>query len=310
MPPTTSATPPLSPPSPLLAGLAVAVMIAIWGTTWAAIRIGLEGIPPLHGVALRFAIAGVLLWCFALALGLRGGSLLAPPRLWVIHGVFSFCISYGLVYWAEQWVPSGLAALLFATFPLFVVFIAHWALPGERLTLRGLGGSLVAFGGVAVIFSEDFHRLGGPEVAFPAAVLLLAPLASAIANIAIKKWGSATHPVPLNAGAMVLAAALMAPLALGFESHRPLVFDAVSVGALLYLAILGTAVTFTLYFWLLKHTSASRLSLIAYTLPVVAVGVGAVGLDEPVTLRIVLGGALVIGGVAVAMKALGGDRRP
>jgi drug/metabolite transporter (DMT)-like permease len=280
----------------------VVVMIAIWGTTWAAIRIGLEGIPPLHGVALRFALAGVLLWAFALAIGLRGSRLLAPPRVWAIHGVFSFCISYGLVYWAEQWVPSGLAAVLFATFPLFVALIAHWALPGERLTLAGIGGSLVAFGGVAVIFSEDFQYLGGPEVAFPAAVLLLAPLASAVANVAVKKWGSGAHPVPLNAGSMVMAAMLMAPLARVVERQRPVVFDAVSVGALLYLAVLGTAVTFTLYFWLLRHTPATRLALITYALPVVAVAVGALGLGEPVTWKMALGGALVVGGVGWAMR--------
>ncbi|HVS02374.1 MAG TPA: DMT family transporter [Thermoanaerobaculia bacterium] len=286
-------------PSRRYAGTAVVAMVLIWGTTWAAIRIGLEGIPPVTGVALRFAIAGALLWGYALALGLRGATLRAPAGLWLVHGVCSFCVSYGIVYWAEQWVPSSLTAVLFATFPLFVAVMAHWVLPGERLGRRSATGLLLGFLGVAVIFSEDFRALGGPQVAFASAVLLLAPFASAIANVAIKRWGGAVHPVPLNAGGMVLAAAVMGALAWAVEADRTVVFDARSLGALLYLAVLGTAVTFTLYFELLRHTSATRLSLVAYAIPVVAVVVGAVAFAEPITPRMVAGGALVIAGTAL-----------
>ena len=287
-------------PSPLQKGLSIALLIAIWGSTWSVIRIGLTGIPPLTGVALRFALAGLLLWGFALALGLRGPRLRAPMALWWTHGLLTFGVSYGLVYWAEQWVPSGLAAVLFATFPLFVALLAHFLLPGERLRPAAAGGLALGFAGVAVVFSEDFAALGGHRVAFASAVMLIAPVASAVAQVAIKKWWAQVHPVPLNAGAMVLAGAVMGLLAALVERGRPVSFSQAAVGALLYLTLLGTAVAFSLYIWLLRYMSATRLSLTAYAIPVVAMAVGALLFREPVTPRVVTGAALVIAGTVLA----------
>ena len=287
-------------PSPLQKGLTIALLISIWGTTWSVIRIGLTGIPPLTGVALRFALAGLLLWGLALAMGLRGPRLRAPMALWCTHGLLSFGVSYGLVYWAEQWVPSGLAAVLFATFPLFVALLAHFFLPGERLRPTAAAGLALGFLGVALVFSEDFAALGGPRVAFAGAVMLLSPFASALAQVAIKKWWAHVHPVPLNAGAMVLAGAVMGLLAALVERGRPVRFTGPAVGSLLYLTLLGTAVAFSLYFWLLRHMSATGLSLIAYAIPVVAMAVGAALFREPVTARVVAGAGLVIAGTALA----------
>jgi drug/metabolite transporter (DMT)-like permease len=287
-------------PTRPLAAATLTLLVAIWGTTWAAIRIGLQGIPPLTGVALRFGLAGVLLWLTALALGLRGERLRAPVPLWVAHGLLTFGVSYGLVYWAEQWVPSGLAAVLFATVPLFVAVLAHVALPGERLRPLAALGLALGFFGVAVVFSEDFAALIGPRVAFAGAVMLLAPLSSAVSQIVVKRWGTSIHPVPLNAGAMVIAAACVGLLAAVVEGDRPVVFTPATVGSLLYLAVIGTAITFTLYFWLLRHMKATTLSLIAYTIPLVALVVGAAAFDEPVTWRVLAGAGLVIGGTALA----------
>jgi drug/metabolite transporter (DMT)-like permease len=278
----------------------LATLVAIWGTTWAMIRVGLGGIPPLTGVALRFGIAGLVLWCVALIIGLRGKQLRAPLGLWAAQGLLTFGVCYGLIYWAEQWVPTGLTAVLFATFPLWVAVFAHFILPGERMQPVGLIGLVIALGGVAVLFSQDLQALGGSQVAFAAAVAMLAPLASAIAHVLIKRSGGAVHPVTLNAGSMVLASAAMGVLAVVFEHNRPVHFTAASVGALLYLAILGTTVTFSLYFWLLKHMTATGLSLTAYVVPVVAVLVGAAVFHEAITLQLLLGGALVVAGTALA----------
>ncbi len=287
-------------PSPPVRAASLATLVVIWGTTWAVIRIGLGGIPPFTGVALRFGIAGLLLWGAALAIGLRGARLRAPLWLWTAQGLLSFGVSYGLVYWGEQWVPTGLTAVLFATFPLWVAVLAHFVLPGERMRPLGVVGLLLALGGVALLFSQDLQALGGPRVAFASAVLLLAPLSSAIAQIVVKRWGSEVHPVTLNAGSMVIASAVMGALALLVERHRDVRFDATSVGSLLYLAILGTCVTFSLYFWLLRHMTATGLSLVAYAIPVVAVAVGAFAFDEPVTWPLLLGGLLVVAGTALA----------
>jgi drug/metabolite transporter (DMT)-like permease len=299
----------LRAPGPALATATFILLTLIWGTTWATIRIGLEGIPPFAGVALRFGIASVVLLALCRALGVRLGRQRHEVMRWLVNAALAFCVSYGVVYWAEQWVPSGLTAVLFATFPLFVALLAHFALPGERLVPASLVGVVLGFGGVAVIFSEDFTLLGGSQVAVASAVMLVSPVAAAIASVAIKRFGKNIHPFSLTAIPMGLTAVIMGAVSFALERDRELTFDRTSVAALLYLAIFGSAVTFTLYYWLLSHISATRVSLIAYLVPLVAVGIGAGLMDEPLTLRTLAGTILVIGGVALTVRAGGRGRR-
>jgi drug/metabolite transporter (DMT)-like permease len=291
-------------PRTLLAILGAATMCLIWGTTWAAIQIGLKGIPPFSGVAIRFAIASPLLLAAALAMGVKLGRSPHEKTLWVVNGLLQFTISYGVVYWAEQWVPSGLAAVLFATYPLFVAMLAHVALPGESLRPLEVAGVVIGFGGIAVIFSEDFQALGGSQVAVASAVMLISPFVSAVTTVAVKRWGSKVHPLSITAIPMAICAGVMGVVAFKYERGLPFTWDAVSVGALLYLAIFGSAVTFTLYFWLLRHYPAKRLSLIAYIIPIIAVGVGVLR-NEPLTVRELIGAAVVIAGVALAVHKHG-----
>jgi drug/metabolite transporter (DMT)-like permease len=303
-------------PSKTVRFAALATIILIWGSTWAAIRLGLEGIPPFAGVALRFAVASVVLLGLAWVRGVPLGRSRVERRLWWVNGLCTFVLTYGLVYWAEQRVPSGLTSVLFATFPLFVALLAQAALPAERLTARSVVGVVAGFAGVAVIFSEDLAALAEPGAGRAAAVLLVAPLAAAVSNVAVKRWGRGVHPLSLTAVPMGLAAGIMGAATLVFERDRPLVLDAVSVGTVLYLAVFGSAVTFYLYFWLLERMEATRLSLVTYLSPVVAVLLGAVLFGERVTARIVLGGLLVIAGVAVTagwrhgLRAKGGRGLP
>lgn len=311
-------------PSRALTTAALALLILIWGTTWAAIRIGLEGIPPFTGVALRFGLAGAVLLALVPVFRVRFSLDRRELILWLFNGLFSFTVAYGIVYWAEQYVPSGLASVLWGTFPLWVALFAHFYLPGERLTPRSVIGVLTGFVGVAVIFSEDLSQLSiasDPGVASPvgavteagigsdpvpvvlaAAVLLLSPLSAAVANVAVKRWGGHLHPLSLTAVPMLVTGAVMGTVAAAFEDLGAVRFDARTVGAWLYLSIVGSAVTFTLYFWLLSHLTATRLSLITYAIPVVAVLVGTVFLGEPITGRVLAGSALVVVGVAVAVR--------
>ncbi len=277
-----------------------ALLTLIWGTTWAAIRIGLVGMPPFAGVSLRFAIASVVLFAASPLFGVRFGREPNEKKLWLVLAAFSFCGSYGVVYWCEQWVPSGLAAVLFATFPLLVALLAHFFLPAERLTWAGALGAAIGFAGVAVIFSEDFARLGGPKVRFAAAVFLLSPLVSSISYVATKKWGKGIHPMSLSAVPMAITAVVMGALSLATEGNRPISWTPTAVWTLVYLALFGSAVTFSLYYWLLSILPATRLSLMAYLIPVVAVGIGALAMHEPITLRVLAGSALVLGGVSMA----------
>lgn len=277
-------------------------MIGIWGTTWAAIRINLEGFPPLTGLALRFGIAGLLLTASAGWFGVR----LRPDRreaaMWAVQTVLTFGTSYGLIYWAEQWVPSGLMAVLFSTFPLWTLVGALVLLPGERVGLLGWLGALIGFGGIAVIFSDDLGALASPEVRWAATIGLLAPLTSAFGNLMVKRWGKGIHPLSLTAPPMFFTGLLIGTIAVITESDQQILPAAAPILAMLYLAVFGSAVTFTIYFWMLARVTVTALSLITFAIPVVAVVVGTLALDEPLTTRMVAGSALVIVGVGCALK--------
>jgi drug/metabolite transporter (DMT)-like permease len=278
------------------------LLILIWSTTWAVIRVGLRGLPPFTGVALRFGIASVVLLALAPVFGVNLGRQPNERRVWWVNTFLTFTIPYGILYWSEQWLPSGLAAVIFATMPLQTALVAHFVLPAERLTARRFLGVLVGFGGIAVLFSGDFQALGGSQVARAAGVMLIAPLCAALANVSVKRWGSGIHPLSIAAVPMAITAVLMGALSRLVESGRPVTFNTPTVLSLVYLALIGSALPFTLYFWLLRRQSATGMSMINYATPVLAVAIGTVFLGEPITLRIVLGSALVLIGVAVAIR--------
>jgi drug/metabolite transporter (DMT)-like permease len=279
----------------------LALLILIWSTTWAVIRVGLRGIPPFTGVALRFAIASAVLLALAPALGVRLGRHPNEPRIWAINTFLTFAIPYSVLYWSEQWLPSGLAAVIFAITPLVTALAAHFLLAAERLTARRALGVLVGFGGIAVLYSGDFRALGGGQVAKAAALMLIAPVCAGLANVALKRWGDGIHPVSIGAVPMAVTAVLMGVVSRLVEHGRPLTFNTPAVLSLLYLGLIGSAVPFTLYFWLLKRQSATGMAMINYATPILAVAIGTLFLDEPFTLRIVVGSALVLVGVAVAI---------
>lgn len=281
------------------------LLTVIWGTTWGAIRLGLEDIPPLAGAAMRFAIASSVLLVVAWARGVPLGRERRERWLWLGNGLLSFVGSYGLVYWGEQYVPSGLAALIFASFPLFMAVLAHFFLPEERMTLRSGPGALVGFAGVAVLFSEDFHGFGGgsmlsDDATRVAALMLIAPFSAAVGQLVVKRWGQGLHPLSLTAMPMAICAAVMGAGAALFESDRPLHLTPMAVGSAVYLGLVGSALAFYLYFHLLNRMPASRLALVAYVTPAVAVAVGTLVFDEPFTLRLVVAFVTILAGVALA----------
>jgi drug/metabolite transporter (DMT)-like permease len=259
--------------------------------------------PPFTAVALRFAIATAILLALAKLMKVKLGAHPHEKTLWVLNGFLFFSVSYGVVYWSELYVPSGLASILFATFPLLVTLFAHWLLPGEPLRARAGVGAVIAFAGIIVIFSDDLARFGGPKTVVAAAVLLLSPLVSALSSVFVKRWGAGIHPISLAAMPMAIATGVMTVMALLFERGQTVAFTRATVGALLYLAVFGSALTFTLYYWLLRHVRASRVALIAYATPVIAVATGVLVLHEPFTARFLVGGLFVIAGVALAAKS-------
>ena len=283
-------------------GLGVGALVLIWGTTFAAIRVGLETVPPFAGIAIRFAIAAAVLFAGARLLGVQWRREGNQWGLWILNALCHFVIPYGIVYWSQQWLPSGLVALLFSTNPLFVAILAHLMLAGERMGWLGWLGVAIGFAGVATIYSEDLSALGGSQARLAATVFILAPLVAAIADVTIKRFWTHVHPISLAAPSLAITAVVTAAVSWAVEDPETIQLTARAWGTILYLALFGTALAFVLYFYLLERVPVTALTLIAYPIPIVAMIVGAVWLDEQITPRVVTGGVLVLMGVWAALR--------
>lgn len=178
------------------------LLCLIWGSTWLFIKLGLQDLPPLTFAGIRFVIAVLII--FAL-ISLRGVPLPNKTRDWMflaVTGILSFSLNYGLVFWGEQYISSGLAALLQSMLPLFGLIIAHFYLPGERMTLPRIGGVVLGVCGVAVIFSNQL-QVSGPRALWGSAALVLSAFCAAYANVLVKTYGLNLQPSVLAAGQMV-----------------------------------------------------------------------------------------------------------
>jgi len=178
---------------------AFAMLCIIWGSTWLAIRIGLEGAPPFLSASLRFAVASVVLVLLGVVFRSKWPQNRTEWALVGFVGVVLFTADYGLIYWGENnGVESGLSAILFATFPLQTALVANAYLKAERFTAQKLLGIGVGFGGVVLIFRSQLGTAGLEKV-FPMLSIVLAATCAAFATVAVKRWGHDTEPISFNA---------------------------------------------------------------------------------------------------------------
>lgn len=281
----------------------IALLCVVWGSTWWAIRVALLDQPPLTSAALRFLVAGTAMAAVAPLLRRADHAPPPPAWLWLATGATSFAGAYGVLYVAEQTVSSGVAAVLWAVFPLLMA-ISGTQLLGERLHARQRLGFVVAFAGIVVVFAR-----GLGDAAPGAALLVLAsPVLSATGTTLVKRFGAGTSPVLLNRNGMLAGAVLLTVAAWLREDPTAMAWSWRGVAALLYLALAGTALTFGMYFWLLQRVPASRLALVSYVTPVLAVALGALVGDGELGLPLVLGTLLVVAGIALVMQRDAGGR--
>jgi drug/metabolite transporter (DMT)-like permease len=268
-------------PSPLKALLLTALLCLIWGSTWVVIKSGLDDLPALGSAAARFTLAAAAMSVVALAFAEREGGARPTLALTLVLGGLNFAISYGIVYWTEARLPSALVSVLWAVYPLFQAVSGHLFLPGERLApAQGLGFGL-GFLGVTALFATDLRDLG-PEAIPAGAVLLCSPLVSALGTTFVKKHGAGTSSILLNRNGMWVGAVGLWVAALASERGSGFRWTGSALFSVAYLALVGTVVAFGLYFWLLRHTPANRLSVIAYVTPAVALLLGALVRQEPI----------------------------
>jgi drug/metabolite transporter (DMT)-like permease len=278
----------------------VALLCVVWSSTWWAIRICLEEQPPLSSCAARFLIAGLAMAC--IAPWLRRREQAPPPRawLWIVCGLTNFGVGYGVLYIAETVVPSGIAAVLWAIFPLLMAGSATCFL-GETLRRAQWLGFAVSFAGIVVVFSGDLGGIEASDAGY-AWLLLLSPLVAAFGTTLVKKYGSDASSVVLNRNGMLVGAALLTAWAFVREEPLAMAWTPRAILATLYLALLGTAMTFGIYFWLLRTAPASMLSLINYVIPVLAMLFAALVGDGEHGLAAWSGAGLVVLGVALVVR--------
>jgi drug/metabolite transporter (DMT)-like permease len=277
------------------------LLCLIWGSTWLFIKLGLEDLPPFTFAGIRFVLASAILFSLV---AIRRLSLPRKRSDWVLlasTGVLAFCINYGLLFWGEQYISSGLAALLQATIPVFGLVIAHFYLPGERMNLPRVIGVVMGITGVAVIFSNQLS-VAGPRALAGSAALVLGSASAAYSNVLVKSRGKNLDPAILAAGQMLFGLIPLLLLGIPLEGN-PFRFHwtRMAVAALFYLAIVGSVIAFLLYYWLIQNMDVTNTMLIALVTPVVAVTLGVLVLNEELNWRTLVGGAMIMLGISLVV---------
>jgi drug/metabolite transporter (DMT)-like permease len=289
-----------------LAYLAWVVVCLVWGTTYLAIRVALETIPPASLGAIRFIIAGFLL---AGVLKARGVAL--PARVhWrgmAIVGVLLIGVGNGMVVVAEQWVPSGIAAVVIATTPFWMAGLEALIPGGERFSRRTLVGMTIGFAGILLLLWPDLTAGGsvGRQFLYGLIALQLAEIGWSGGTAYSRRHAREENALAAAALQMIFGGAAMLVMACVGREWAYLHFTARTAMAELYLIVVGSLIAFPAYIYALKHLPVATVSLYAYINPVIAVLLGALLLGEPFGLRIVIASALVLLGVGVVRGWMG-----
>lgn len=281
--------------------LAFAIIYFVWGSTFLAIRVGVHEVPPLLLAAMRFLTAGLVLIGWMIAQGEP-----RPARNeWMsafLLGLLIFVFDYGLLFWAEKRVPSGIAAVMMATIPVFMALSEIVLLRTQRLTARLAFALLIGLAGVAVLMSRSLNIGGEPIDPKGALALILASMSWSFASVLTRRLPLPPSKV-MSSGAQMVAGGVLLTLAAGalgeIRAFHP---SAVSRGAwfsLLYLIVFGSIIGFTAYVWLIHHESPTKVGTYAYVNPVVAVLIGYFLGGEALGARTILGTLCVLVSVVV-----------
>src|ERR1043165_6137812 len=275
------------------------ILCGIWGSTWLFIKLGLNDLPPLSFAGIRFLFASSILISIILARGVRWPRQRSEWFVIAVVGWLQFSLNYGLVFWGEQRISSGLAAVLQSTFPAFGMVLAHLYLPNERITAKRVVGVLFGVAGVIVIFSDQL-TLAGKGALLGSIALVMSALCGSYGTVLVKAYGTQIDPFVLAAGQMVCGFPPL--LALGIQTAgNPFHFHwtLTAVVALAYLVIIGSVIAFTLFYWLVRHMDVINTMLISLVTPVVAVLLGMIVLHEKFNWRLFAGAACIISGIGL-----------
>lgn len=271
----------------------------IWSSTWIMIKVGLYGAPPFLSAGLRFIIASLVIFAIVGIARIRVPRDGAFIKLTLFLGLANFILPYAFVYWAEQHISSGLTAILISTIPLNVALLSRVFL-GDPLTFEKIAGIAVATFGVFVIFSDNVTLAGRESILAMVAVLGAAFWAGA-GTVAAKKYSAPYNPFASILPSMTFAGVALTTLSLVVERGKTININVLTATSILYLAIFGSVIAFALWFWVIKHMDATVLSYQTFIIPILACLIGWIFLQETITIRVVIGGLLILSGIALAV---------
>jgi drug/metabolite transporter (DMT)-like permease len=283
--------------------LGYVALCLIWGSTWLGIKIGLDaGMPPLLGVALRFALAAMVLVPIA---WLRARPAFRDPVAWrlaAMIGVGSFGVGYGCTYLGGMHVPSGLGSLTFGVFPFWVAVLAHMIL-GDRLSAGKLTAIAVGLGGLVTLYWGSLQALGW-DAALGLAIITFSVLIQGFGQVYVKRDGAGVPALFLSGVGMGIGSLVLVTMAgLRGEWSQPFPLTTPVLASVAYLAVFGSIFTFLIYYRLLKELSATLMAMVALITPPIAVVLGIVFKGERLGVVTMTGGAIVLLGVFLYQQA-------
>jgi drug/metabolite transporter (DMT)-like permease len=283
------------------------MLCLIWGSTWLAIKVGLVGVPPFLGAGLRFVLSAAIVG-LVLAARRQPIALTRDDKICVLSlGLLVFGLDYGLVYWAEVHISSGLTAVLFSTMPLMTALLSAFWMRSETLNGRKIAGILVGVIGTALLFWPQ-ERVGTMQ-ALGMLSALAGSFCAAVNLVTMKKHGRDSDPFVLNTFGMAIGAACLLLMSALVEPWSDVEWTRSNVMAILYLSVIGSVVAFTAYYYLIKRMDATAVSLNTLIIPIVALALGRAFLGETVGPVAVLGIVTILVGVGIAILPAGSARR-
>ena len=275
------------------------ILCLIWGSTWIFIKVGLGDLPPISFASARFVLSAAIVFAVIKLQKIQLPRTGSEWRLLAITGFLQFALNYSSVFWAEQYITSGLAAVLQAMITVFGLVLAWIFLPHERITAQKIIAVAIGITGVAVIFIDQL-KVENWMAFLGCTAIVAGSYCAAQASILIKARGGGMHPASLLFGQMICGLPFILVYSIAVEGN-PLRFNWswIAVISVLYLSLVGTIAAFWLYYWLLKRIESTRAMMISLVTPLIAVLIGAVTIGERLPPQTLVGGVMIIGSITL-----------
>ena len=271
----------------------------IWGSTWYFIKISLNaGVPPFYGVGLRFLFSGIIFFIYIYYKKLSIPTTPQAIKLYLSFGLLNFSLSYGMTYWATQYIYSSISSILWGLFPLFTSLMAHFMIkddPDERLNKNKIGALMMGLVGVAIMSANqeiDFKSQSFSAILVLISVIIIA----AYPSVQYKKYNDEVGPYQMNAVCQVMTGIIMLSMSSLFkEDISVIVWNNELILSTLYLIVFGGFISWGIYFWLYQHLNVTQVTYVAIFPPIVAIFLGWVFLGEILSLQEIIGTLLILG---------------